>query len=135
MKIKKDCIETLNSTRIVCKEHKRKITFINSLKVKVSKIKVDGCQIIEGKRCDYLITYKNNEHFIELKGSDIRHAFKQLKRTIKILGNTKCISRVSYIISSRSPCSSPEIQDFRVKFGKKYNSKLVVKNNSFEVEI
>lgn len=134
MIIKKECIETLNFPRIVCGKNP-KITFINSLHINVSKIEVDGCQIIKGIKCDFLIIYKNNECFIELKGSDIRHAFEQLKRTIKILGNSKCINRVSYVISSRNPFSAAEIQVYMLKFRKHYNSELIVNNNNLEVKI
>lgn len=135
MEIKEECQETLSSSRIVCEEKRSKITFLNPSNISVSKVIVDDCQIIDGKRCDYLIRYPENEHYIELKGSDVRHAFRQLERTITMLGAAGFGKRVSYVISSRSPLSSAEIQVFRVKFRKKFQSGLIVKNANFETKI
>ncbi len=133
MNFKNDCIEITKRSKIKCEGHKRKIIFKNLWQKSITKIKVDGCQITEGLKCDYLIIYKNYEYFVELKGHDLRHAFKQLIRTINLLGDNNCIERYSYVISSRSPLTSAEIQNYRIKFKRKYKSNLIVKNNNHEV--
>ncbi len=135
MKIKDFCAEKIKDKKIVCEENKRKITFVNPAGIVVEKITVDGCQLTDGVRCDFLVRYDKNEHFIELKGSDINHAFEQLSRTITLLGENNCKKRNCYVISSRSPLSATEIQIWRVKFRKKYHSDLIVKNGSFESKI
>ena len=134
MEIIADCKEETRASRIVCQENRRKITFINSDRKRVVKIEVDGCQIKEGLRCDYLVTLERLEHYIELKGHDLRHAFSQIIRTIELLGQENATRR-SYIISSRSPLSTAEIQIVRLKFRKYYQSNLVVKNKNFEERI
>ena len=134
MEIIVDCKNETRFPRIVCEENRRKITFINSERKLISKIKVDGCQITDGLRCDYLLTLENLENYVELKGHDLRHAFRQIIRTILLLGRENT-SRHSYVISSRSPLSAAEIQHFRLKLRKNYQSDLVVKNNNFEVII
>ena len=48
MKIKENCVEVLKTAKIVCEENKRKVTFINSSNIAVTKIRVDGCQITDG---------------------------------------------------------------------------------------
>lgn len=139
MEINADCLEILNDSRIVCREHGSSITFLNPSNSTVSKILVDGCQILDGPRCDYLIKHENNnsktEHFIELKGSDVRHAFVQLESTIRILGEKETAYRTSYVISSRSPLSSAEIQVVRLKFKARLQSDLIVKNVRYETTI
>ena len=135
MKIKKKCVEKLTDSRIKCEENKRKIVFINSNRKTINRIKVDNCQIIDGVKCDFLVTYEKIENFIELKGENIKHAFAQIIRTITMLGNKNLQNRNSYIISSRSPLSSTEIQNQRIKFKRKYNSTLIIKNGSIEIEI
>jgi hypothetical protein len=135
MVIKKECIKQLTDTRIKCEENKRKIIFLNSSRIKVKKIRVDGCQIIDGVKCDFLVTYNKTENFIELKGEDIKHALAQLIRTISILGSKNCQNRNSFIISSRSPLTSAEIQNHRLLFKRKHSSTLIVKNRNLEVEI
>ena len=139
MKLFEKCIEEISDSKIKCRENKSKIIFNNSSRISVKKIKVNGCQITEGVRCDYLIYYNKNkilsEHFIELKGADIKHAFEQLKRTIELLGNDNCQDRNSYVISSYFPPLSAEVQNQKVKFKKNLKSTLKIKNKFHEVEI
>ena len=131
--MKQECIEKNRNSHIKCEENKRKIIFINKKKILVEKIIVDNCAITQGVRCDFLVKYLDLENFIELKGEDLKHAFEQIQRSIKILSSNKKI--VSYIITSRSPLSAAEIQNKRLQFKRKLNSELIVKNNSIEVEI
>lgn len=135
MTIKKKCVQTLSTSKIKCAEDRRKIIFNNRAHHKVDRIIVDNCQITDGIRCDFLVKHNKNEYFVELKGEDIKHAFEQLKRSILILGSDDCIKRYSYVISSRSPLASAQIQNIRLLFMKKHKSMLVVKNNSFEVNL
>jgi hypothetical protein len=75
---------------------------------------------------------KNVEFYIELKGQDLIHAMKQLERTIGMLGaKNKEQKRVCYIICTRSPLASTEIQQYDRQFRAKYNSKLVVKSSPY----
>ena len=133
MEYKDKCTLLSTDSKIKCEENNRKITFINSKRESVRIITVDGCQITEGVRCDYLIVHNKTEYFIELKGEDIKHAFEQLINSIKILGTSDSTARKSYVISSRSPLISAEIQNIKLKFKRQYKSELIVKNNSVEV--
>ncbi len=135
MEYKDKCSLLSTDSKIKCEENKRKIIFNNSKRESVRKITVDGCQITDGLRCDYLIAHNINEYFIELKGEDIKHAFEQLKNSINILGAKDCVKRICFVISSRSPLISAEIQNIRIQFKRKYKSDLIVKNNNFEVEL
>jgi hypothetical protein len=132
MEFKKECTLSTTDSKIKCEENKRKIIFNNNNRFKVDKILVDNCQITSGVRCDFLVKLDKREYFIELKGEDIKHAFEQLTRSISILGSVECQLRKCFIISSRSPLASPQIQNVRLQFKKKYNSDLIVKNKSFE---
>lgn len=132
MEIKSECISSTKDSKIKCEEKHRKIIFNNLMKDNVEKIIVDDCQIKSGVRCDYLVKHKHNEYFVELKGEDITHAFKQLERSIELLGSKECKLRKSFIISSRSPLATAQIQNYRIHFKRKLKSELIVKNNSFE---
>ena len=135
MEIKKNCTLSTTDSKIKCEENKRKIIFNNKNRVSAEKITVDNCQITSGVRCDYLVRHEKKEYFVELKGEDIKHAFEQLARSITLLGSDDCQLRKSFIISSRSPLASAQIQNIRLKFKKKYSSDLIVKNNSFEEDL
>ncbi len=135
MDFKKECCQYIKASLIRCEENKRKIIFDNPNKKEVVVITVDGCQITDGIRCDFLVLEGSDEYFIELKGEDIKHAFEQLRRTISLLGNKTCTKRNSFVISSRSPLSSAEIQNMRLLFRKHYQSDLLVKNSNLTIRI
>lgn len=135
MEIKENCLSRSNDTKIKCEEKSQKIIFTNTKRLTVEKIFVDGCQITDGARCDYLIKLENKEYFVELKGQDLRHAFEQLKNSITLLGQITCMERISYVISSRSPLASSEIQVERLKFLRSYKSDLIVKNNNLTINL
>ncbi len=134
MEYKKECLIKTRNKIVVCKENKRKIIFINNNKRNVEKIKVDGCQIKEGKRCDYLVNFNEIQNFIELKGENIKYALKQIEITINILGISSD-KKNCYIISSRSPLSATDIQNYKLLFKRKFKADLFIKNNKIEVEI
>ncbi len=134
MDFKAHCYSKTTDKIIVCKERKRKIVFYNNNEREVEKIKVDGCQITEGERCDYLVHFHLYQNFIELKGEDIPRAIEQLKASMQQLKQRgrriKC-----YIISSRSPLSSAAIQKIQLQFYKRYQAELKIKNQIIKVEI
>ncbi|SFW83109.1 hypothetical protein [Chitinophaga sancti] len=125
----KNCRLTSTNKIFTFEEQKSKLILKNIDEVESIKIHVDGCEITEGLRCDYLHLAKGIEFFIELKGQDLLHAVKQLKQTITKLGSkNKKQERTCYIICTRSPLASTQIQTIDREFRKDYNSKLVVKS-------
>lgn len=134
MIFKSNCVSTVSDKRIVFSENGRKLTLLNPKQEKVRKVEVDGCQIKQGLRCDYLaITSSDWECFIELKGNKLTKAKKQLESSIdKLSSNKKRAPKRCYIICSRSPLASPSIQKLALRFKKEYNAKLIVKTSKFE---
>jgi hypothetical protein len=127
------CRVTSKNKIFAFKEQRSELALKNIDEVESTKVHVDGCEINdEGLRCDYLHLAKNVEFYIELKGQDLIHAMKQLERTIGMLGaKNKEQKRVCYIICTRSPLASTEIQQYDRQFRAKYNSKLVVKSSPY----
>ncbi|MDJ0619425.1 MAG: hypothetical protein QNJ63_22220 [Calothrix sp. MO_192.B10] len=127
------CSEIINHKNISIKENKSKITFFNKNSIEVNKVQVDGCLNIPGVKCDWLIIidkpkdYPNVyiEIYIELKGSDVKHAFKQIENTINNISiDKKDATKYCYVITTRCPLSSPEIQNKKKNFKKNYNAVL-----------
>lgn len=131
------CESTTNDRLIPLKERRSKIVFKNGKRRPIRKVKVDGCLTFAGRKCDFLlIDPKSTEHYIELKGSDVRHAFSQIENTIeKVSANPKTNPKHCYIISTMCPMFSTEIQQRRRQFKKDYNSSLTVKNRQLETNI
>ncbi len=123
-----NCISVKNDKIISFKENKSCFRFINPEQKKVKCILVDGCAITDGIRCDHLLIDANDtEHFIELKGRDIKHAVEQLKASIMQLSANRGM-KYSFVVSTRCPLSGTDIQNFRKKFKQGYNSELIIKN-------
>lgn len=139
MTIPKKCIEITSAKKIVFKEKRSIVYFINASEISIKKVIIDNCVITEGKRCDYLLLIINSdikEHFIELKGSDVGHAIKQLLTTIKIVSeNAKSLKKAAYVISTKCPISSTTLQIVQKKVKKEFNTLLFVKKPKSEIKI
>jgi hypothetical protein len=132
----KTCSKITNNKKVSLEENKSKIVFHNQSQKDLELVKVDGCLITDGLRCDYLIIEDNNfEHFVELKGCDVSHAIKQLTASFKLSVCSKTHEKKAYIVSSRCPVSSPEIQILKLKFKKDFNALLSIKNTHCTVSI
>lgn len=130
-----ECEVIVSYPRITVSEKRSSMTFLNPSCSKIRKITVDGCVITDGPRCDYLLlNCDDTEHYVELKGHDIKRAFNQIEETIKQIGeNTN--KRKAFIICTRSPLSSPEIQNMQKRLKKQHQASLVVKGMYHEASI
>jgi hypothetical protein len=118
--ISKTCItESQRKIETLC-EKRSKFELKNLNQKKIEIIQVDGCAITDGIRCDYLIRNGNQEIYVELKGHDVCHAKKQIERSISLLSACqKTYPKISYIISTRNPIHSPQVQKWQLEFKKK----------------
>lgn len=128
-----NCRTSSNRKIFVYEEKRSKLILENTNQIDSISVKVDGCEINDGSiRCDFLHIANEIEYFIELKGQDLEHALEQIKSTItKLSSNPKTGKKVSYIICTRSPMSSSKIQNHKLEFRKKYNSRLEIKSSPY----
>lgn len=139
---KKECLEETDASIIKFEEKKKVITFLNSQHQSFVKVKVDGCQITNGMRCDDLLVNKhtNDEHFVELKGVDVGHAMEQLAQSMNDLSDRDCKNKEvhAYIVSSNyAPKLNSKRQAFIKKskdmYGKSFT--LTIKERRLEVKL
>ena len=133
-----DCTKNTKDPIIPLSENQMKMTFLNPNRKDVRVITVDGCAITVGIRCDYLVRdERDDEFFVELKGTDIRHACEQLAASIRQLSaDATQKAKHSFVISSRvAPAIRTNIQNLQVKFKNNFNCKLIVKNQQHEHKI
>lgn len=132
MKSLPECEEYKSDARLVLQENKSKITFLNPRQNQVLIIRVDGCVIKDNKilRCDYAIVPCDEvEIYVELKGSDISHAVKQIESTIKLLSdNPQKTKKLCFVVSTRVPKQSTSVQQLQSQFKKKFNASFRIKN-------
>lgn len=129
-----NCEEKSDKKLFIFTENRSKLTLENRDRVESIKIHVDGCRVNdENIRCDYLHLAKGIEMFIELKGQDVKHAMKQIVRTMELLSvNIQTQKKINYIICTKSPLAGPEIQIFKLEFKRKYNAKLIIQSGQFK---
>ena len=102
-------------------------------------MQIDNCKIKNGLKCDYMVTICDDKKifFIELKGSDLSHAIKQIETTINnnkikiYTNNYKLFARV-ILNKVRTPdLRGTKIVKFK-KFIKKHGGNFKYKVNFLE---
>lgn len=139
-----NCSERISNPIIVLKQKGIVCNIVNCSRLDCLKVEVDGCLDLRGVKCDYLVIKLLDNHalYIELKGQDVSHAFRQLKNSMEQIeaNNSPYIDhpfykRECYVIAHRCPMSSPEIQKEALKFKRDYKSSLTVKKSGFRIQI
>jgi len=132
MKSLPECEEYKSDARLVLQENRSKITFLNPNQDQVLIIRVDDCVIKDNEilGCDYAIVPCDEvEIYVELKGSDISHAVKQIESTIRLLSdNPQKIKKLCFVVSTRVPKQSTSVQQLQSQFKKKFNASFRIKN-------
>lgn len=131
------CYSNIKDRTVVFEENRSRMIFNNPLCSSLTKVKVDGCIPLPGVKCDFLlICSKGVEHFVELKGSDVNHAALQLSTTISALSqDPKKHPKHSFVVSTRCPLSSPQVQLIQKRFRKDYNSSFRIKNKQAQHDL
>lgn len=130
------CVNTTQS-QIKFEENKRKILFTNEHRKPYIKVRVDGCAITRGERCDHLLLSGNEqeERYVELKGTDVVHAIDQLKATILTLGEHDGNRHAYVICTNVAPALDTRIQKCKKLFRIRFNSELVIKEKQLSVPL
>jgi hypothetical protein len=126
-----ECVVECQDISIVFQdgEGKSKMRFNNRKRERLKKVTVDGCVIKDGQRCDFLLVSESGcEHFIELKGKQVKYACEQIESSIKRISKDLKAAKYAFVVSSACPLTTTEIQVLKAKFKKNYNAVLKVKN-------
>lgn len=138
----KNCSQNFSNPIITFKDkgNSQQLTIQNPNSYAVIKTRVDGCKIVSGPRCDFMMEivdsrYKGvREYYIELKGTDLTKALDQILATEEILAKQRDSLKKGFIICNRSPESSTENQKLKIKARKK-NIELTIKSKKLDYEI
>jgi hypothetical protein len=135
------CNEMVRHKKIVFSGPRTSTVYLmNPKRCKVKTIKVDGCAILEGKRCDWMARTCGNlaeEIFIELKtATRIQKAVHQFEASIKKLSKdaTSARKRCVLVCTSVSVISTA-IQKFKVQFKRNYNAELSIVRDRAEIPL
>jgi hypothetical protein len=120
--------------------HTSTVYLLNPQRRQVKRIKVDGCAITKGKRCDWMARTEGNsaeEIFIELKGvGRIQRAAHQLEATIKLLSNDiKKLKKRCLVVCTSMSLLSTAAQQYKERFKREYNARLMIVRNCTEISL
>lgn len=135
------CSESVKVTKIKVSENGKQAVFLNPLKEKFVKVKVDGCMIINSTACDWVISKENvMSVLIELKGCDVEHALKQIEATFEYLQkNNLLTNKTSAMIICSKPSKYPsftsKLQKAKSRLAKQYKAPLHIVTGNYEFQI
>jgi len=128
-----ECITTVTHKNIVFSDKNSRCVFRikNDQQRQIERHQVDGC-LIKGeelKKCDWLAVdvASSSEIYIELKGKNIDKAVEQLCTSVEQLSTNKKTKKLAYVIATRCPLSSAEIDELSAKIWRSHKLDLVVK--------
>lgn len=131
----KDCILGCVLPIIKVKENTSTFEMLNKERRKIDKMKVDGCVITNGIRCDWMFVdqLSKKEIYVELKGRDVEHAYDQIVETVTKLSKTKD-NKNGIIVCTKCPLTDTKTQIIKAKARKK-NIVLTIKSRVFTESI
>lgn len=110
---------------IVVGENRSQLRIMNDGGVEVVIVRVDGCEISSGQRCDYLIGIPNGTYiFLELKGGDVDHAICQLEATLRYfrLDGIVIEGVHAWVVSTQCPLATTKVQTTAKRFKQRYRA-------------
>lgn len=131
------CVEVVSHTNVTVAERGRRANFRNPGNECYQKVRVDGCVVTSGPRCDWIVTKVGvGSVLVELKGSDVSHAFEQLVASLR---HPKCASwlekrRSLLVVCSKFPAFDTARAQ-REEFARKNGVRLKVVCNQADMEI
>lgn len=129
----KDCVDA----NIVFEQNRRRVCFYNPNRQICKCVQVDGCAITEGIRCDNMLTSHDErcEYFVELKGTDVKHAIEQLRVSIQTLGEFTD-DRSAYVVSTNvAPALTTTIQRAKRDFRNNLHAELIIKEKQTTIRL
>jgi hypothetical protein len=116
------------------------VYLMNPEQHEVERIRVDGCAISTGKRCDWMARTKTNspeELFIELKSAGrIQQAVTQIEPTINFLSSDiKNLRKRCLVVCTSIQIISTALQKYKAQFKKRYNARLIVVRHCQEIPL
>ncbi|MGA2541349.1 MAG: hypothetical protein ABSG78_07270 [Verrucomicrobiota bacterium] len=103
---RKNCVERVTHKKILLSGKKTsRLYLLNPYERSVEKVQVDGCAITDGTCCDWAVELdarvSREEIFIELKGSHITVAVKQIEATITRLSSSPAQTKKRCLVVSK----------------------------------
>lgn len=123
--LKNKCVKSTTDSKIKISADGKSIIFENPTKEEFRKVQIDGCEITEGMRADYLLQKPGvGQIIIEFKGGDIVHAARQILATAEHLKThaSEYKKIAGLVVCNQYPGgANTQFQRCMQEFRKKYN--------------
>lgn len=129
---------------VTCEEKKKRYNLINHERFETAVYHVDGGLIKDEQnviKCDYLYGIGDPKNpsaiFIELKGTDLKHAVRQINNSVLLFAPSLPGHRIfGRIVSGAVPNmqNDPAVQKLDKELRKRYNGKLKIFRDSVDEE-
>lgn len=131
------CEDTTDSNVKVSDHRSTHAVFKNGVRHKYRLIKFDGCVLQGEVACDWIVEKTGVGRIaIELKGSDIDHAAKQVERGLSYLRSNRLddVRLSALIVCTRYPSVDTTVQRIKQRIRKTYGAPLTVKSDGRNLE-
>jgi hypothetical protein len=128
-KIDAPCVEEVRDKKIKFSGQKTSTLYLlNPDRQIIERIKVDGCAIREGRRCDWMARINADEIFIELKRAlRIGDAVAQLEISMdRLSAGAAKAKRLCVIVCTRARVAATDLQNDKLRFKQKLRAELRV---------
>ncbi len=115
-------------------EERSKFVLVYPAQVPVQVIKVDTLLPLATLQCDYVLVVQAQELYVELKGSDVEHAVKQLHSTLVAL-RLKLPAKLFFVVHHHCPVPATKVAQLKTQFFKKTGYLLEVRRSPYEHRI
>lgn len=123
------CTTVTRQSILKLRENRSEVRFENPARIDLHHTQIDGCLMTDadGMRCDHLVAWSGHTALVELKGTDVAHALKQLAASHAALKPHE--AHVVWIVATRRcPLTSTRIQAEQRKLRKR-GVRLVIGNS------
>ena len=126
----KECSEFTDGSIVSCSGRRTSnLKLDNPTRRRVEKIQIDDCVIKQGLRCDWLLrtddSVSKQDIFVELKGSDIEHAVRQLEESLRVLArDSQSVLLRCYVVHTRCPMTGTDLNKHKLRFQRWFHARL-----------
>lgn len=116
-------------------ENKRKASFRNPGLKKYNIVKVDQGVVTQQRAADYVLNQEEvGSLIVELKGSDVRHACRQVAATVELLNGCGFRHKIiaGLVVCTRFPAVDTTIQRLQNDFKRRVGRRLKVSSSQTE---
>ena len=133
------CSTETTDSKVVVQENRSRFEVVNSERLQLRKVEVDGCLIAKDKeKCDWIIEVNSDikkAFYIELKGCDVDKAISQLTSTlVHTKERYKTYKKECFAVTTRIPKHGASIRKKCIDFHRRTNTTLSIKNLNTSIQ-